>query len=105
MIIVSFEIFCSLDFESSIFFNSFSDITLVLSIFNLLSKYFNCDYDTSGNIGKRYRRQDQIGTPYCVTFDFDSLEDNCVTIRDRDTMTQERVKIEDLVEYINKKIK
>ena len=73
-------------------------------VFSLLSKYFNCDYDTSGNIGKRYRRQDQIGTPFCVTFDFDSLEDGAVTVRDRDTMQQERVKISDLVEYINKKI-
>ena len=76
-----------------------------IEVFNLLSKEFNCDYDSSGNIGKRYRRQDQIGTPYCVTFDFDSLEDNCVTIRDRDTMTQERIKIDELVEFINKKIK
>ncbi len=76
-----------------------------IEVFNLLSKYFNCDYDTSGNIGKRYRRQDQIGTPYCVTFDFDSLEDNCVTIRDRDTMAQERIKIEDLVQFIDNKIK
>ena len=76
-----------------------------MEVFNTLAKEFNCDYDTSGNIGKRYRRQDQIGTPYCVTFDFDSLEDGCVTIRDRDTMSQERIKIDELVDYINKKIK
>ena len=75
-----------------------------VEVFNMVSKYFNCDYDTSGNIGKRYRRQDQIGTPYCVTFDFDSLEDSAVTVRDRDTMVQERVKIENLVEYLNNKI-
>ena len=76
-----------------------------MEVYNLLAKEFNCDYDTAGNIGKRYRRQDMIGTPYCVTFDFDSLNDNCVTVRDRDSMAQERVKIEDLVEYIAKRIK
>lgn len=76
-----------------------------IEVFNMLSKEFNCDYDTAGNIGKRYRRQDQIGTPFCVTFDFDSLEDNSVTIRNRDTMSQERIKICDLVDYINDLIK
>lgn len=93
-------------------FKCFKEETLVnklndkaIEVFNLLAKEFNCDYDTSGNIGKRYRRQDQIGTPYCVTFDFDSLEDNCVTIRDRDTMTQERIKIDELVDFISEKIK
>ncbi len=75
-----------------------------IEVYTLLSKYFNCDYDTSGNIGKRYRRQDQIGTPYCVTYDFDSIEDGCVTIRDRDSMSQERIKIEELVSYITNKI-
>lgn len=70
---------------------------------NLL-KHFNVDYDDAGSIGKRYRRHDEIGTPYCITFDFESLEDNAVTIRDRDTMQQERVKIEELVTFINKKI-
>ena len=69
-----------------------------------LSKHFCVDYDETGSIGKRYRRQDEIGTPFCITYDFDSVEDNCVTIRDRDTMEQERVKIDDLVDYINKKI-
>ena len=69
-----------------------------------LTKYFNVDYDESGSIGKRYRRHDEIGTPYCITFDYDSLEDNCVTVRDRDTMQQERVKIDELIDYINKKI-
>ena len=82
--------------------NKLSDKTM--EVYTLLSKYFNCDYDTSGNIGKRYRRQDQIGTPFCVTFDFDSIEDGCVTIRDRDSMTQERIKIDELVKYITEKI-
>ena len=62
-------------------------------VYAMLLKEFHCDYDDAGSIGKRYRRQDEIGTPFCITFDFDSLEDNAVTIRDRDTMQQERVKI------------
>ena len=70
----------------------------------MLSKYFNVEYDESGSIGKRYRRQDEIGTPFCITYDFDSLEDGCVTVRDRDTMQQERIAIENLVEYISKKL-
>ena len=74
-------------------------------VFAELSKKYNCEFDDRGNIGKRYRRQDEIGTPYCVTFDFDSLEDGAVTVRDRDTMNQERVKIDELVDYITKKIK
>ena len=61
-------------------------------------------YDDRGNIGKRYRRQDEIGTPFCVTYDFDSEEDGCVTVRDRDTMEQERVKIEDLTAYFMEKL-
>ncbi len=68
-------------------------------VYTDLSKLFQCEYDDRGNIGRRYRRQDEIGTPYCVTFDFDSLEDNAVTVRDRDTMAQERVKIEELPKY------
>ena len=68
-------------------------------VFAELSKYFNCDFDDAQGIGKRYRRQDEIGTPYCITYDFDSKEDGCVTVRDRDTMEQERVKIADLKEY------
>ena len=59
----------------------------------------------SGSIGKRYRRQDEIGTPFCVTYDFDSVEDGCVTVRDRDTMQQERVKIDELNAYISEKVK
>ena len=73
-------------------------------VFNELSKYWNCEYDDRGAIGKRYRRQDEIGTPFCVTYDFDSEEDGTVTVRDRDTMEQERVKIEDLRAYFEKKM-
>ena len=67
-----------------------------------LSKHFLVDYDEAGSIGKRYRRQDEIGTPFCITYDFDSVEDGCVTVRDRDTMEQERIKIDELVAYIEK---
>ena len=70
---------------------------------NLIKK-FSCTYDEAGSIGKRYRRQDEIGTPMCVTIDFDTLEDNCVTVRDRDTMEQVRIKIDDLGNYIQKQI-
>jgi glycyl-tRNA synthetase len=62
-----------------------------------------CEYDGSGNIGKRYRRQDEIGTPYCVTVDFDSLKDKAVTVRDRDSMRQQRIKIAGLSDYFEKK--
>ncbi len=73
-------------------------------VYTELCKKFSVDFDEAGTIGKRYRRQDEIGTPLCITFDFDSLEDNCVTVRDRDTMQQERIKIDELVKYIEKKI-
>ena len=73
-------------------------------VFQSLQKHFMVDFDEAGSIGKRYRRQDEIGTPLCITYDFESKEDGCVTVRDRDTMQQERIKIEDLVAYINKKI-
>jgi glycyl-tRNA synthetase len=73
-------------------------------IYNNLKGNYYCEFDSSGNIGKRYRRQDEIGTPYCVTVDFDSLENNDVTIRDRDTMKQHRVKIEDLKEFLKKNL-
>ena len=69
-----------------------------------LSKHFMCTYDEAGSIGKRYRRQDEIGTPFCVTVDFDTLQDGCVTIRNRDTMTQERMNIGDLAKYIYSKV-
>ncbi len=72
-------------------------------IYAELSKYYNCEFDDRGNIGKRYRRQDEIGTPFCVTYDFDSEEDGAVTVRERDSMEQERIKIEDLKSYFEKK--
>ena len=68
-------------------------------IYTQLSKKFNCEYDDRGNIGKRYRRQDEIGTPFCVTYDFDSEEDHAVTVRDRDTMEQVRIPIDELDAY------
>ncbi|NLX65098.1 MAG: glycine--tRNA ligase [Clostridiaceae bacterium] len=73
-------------------------------IYESLCKDFVCEFDETGSIGKRYRRQDEIGTPYCVTFDFDSLEDDCVTIRERDTMQQVRIPIKELNEYFKEKI-
>ena len=73
-----------------------------LEIRNMLSKYFMVNYDDAGSIGKRYRRQDEIGTPICITYDFDSEIDGCVTVRDLDTMQQERIKIDALREYIEK---
>ena len=73
-------------------------------VYDMLSKKFMCDYDEAGSIGKRYRREDEIGTPYCVTIDFDTLEDNKVTIRDRDTMEQVRISIDELENWISKKI-
>ena len=73
-------------------------------VYQGLSKYFMCDYDEAGSIGKRYRREDEIGTPFCVTIDFDTLEDGCVTVRDRDTMAQVRIKIEEVRKYIEEKL-
>ncbi len=75
-----------------------------LEIRNSLAKDFMVDFDESGSIGKRYRRQDAIGTPFCLTVDFDSATDGCVTVRDRDTMEQERVKITELKDYLSKKV-
>lgn len=75
------------------------------SIYQELSEEFMCDYDEAGSIGKRYRREDEIGTPYCITVDFDTLEDNMVTIRDRDTMEQIRIEIDNVKEWVNKKLK
>ena len=75
---------------------------LASEIYQDLAKYFMVDYDETGSIGKRYRRQDEIGTPVCITVDFDTETDQSVTVRDRDTMTQERVKIADLKAYIEK---
>ena len=75
-----------------------------LEIQNTLAKRFMVDFDEAGSIGQRYRRQDEIGTPFCITYDFDSEQDGCVTVRDRDTMQQERVKIEDLTAFIEERI-
>ena len=72
-------------------------------VYASLARDFMVDFDDAGSIGKRYRRQDEIGTPYCVTFDFDSLEDGCVTVRDRDTMGQERVALASLSAYLREK--
>ncbi len=74
------------------------------ALYTELLKDFTADYDEAGSIGKRYRREDEIGTPYCVTVDFDTEVDGCVTVRDRDTMEQERIKIADLKEYLAKKV-
>ena len=76
-----------------------------MEVYNMLSKEFMTTYDESGNIGKRYRREDVIGTPYCVTIDEDTINNNTVTIRNRDTMMQETVKIDELINYISNKIK
>ena len=73
-------------------------------IYASLRKHFMTDYDDSGSIGKRYRRQDEIGTPFCVTYDFDSENDKCVTVRDRDSMAQERVPIDTLASFISEKL-
>lgn len=74
------------------------------NILNELQKNYKCEYDVSGSIGKRYRRQDEIGTPLCITVDFDSLEDNAVTIRDRDSMKQERIEISKIGQYVREQL-
>jgi len=74
------------------------------AVFDSLKKNWRCEFDDNGNIGKRYRRQDEIGTPYCVTIDFESLENNDVTIRERDTMKQERINISELENFFRLKI-
>jgi glycyl-tRNA synthetase len=78
--------------------------TVAKDIISTLRKYYPVEYDNTGSIGKRYRRQDEIGTPYCITVDFDSLEDKKVTVRDRDTMAQDRIAIEDLIHYLREKL-
>ena len=75
-----------------------------LKLYEMLSKKFSIDYDEAGSIGKRYRREDEIGTPFCITYDFQSDEDNTVTIRDRDTMEQIRLPIDEVVAYIENKL-
>ena len=74
-----------------------------MKVYEQLIKKYNCEFDDRGAIGKRYRRQDEIGTPFCITYDSDSETDGCVTVRDRDTMKQERVAIADLKAYFEEK--
>ena len=69
-----------------------------------LARHFNIEYDETGSIGKRYRRQDEIGTPFCITYDFDSETDGCVTVRDRDTMEQVRMPISEVAAYVESKL-
>jgi len=73
-------------------------------VYNKLKIHFKCQYDEKDAIGRRYRRQDAIGTPYCVTIDFDTLEDNTVTIRDRDTLEQTRVAIDEVAAIVSQKV-
>ena len=75
-----------------------------IKVYEQLSSEFNVEFDESQSIGKRYRRQDEIGTPFCITFDFDSLEDQQVTVRDRDTMEQTRMPISELNDFLREKI-
>ena len=74
------------------------------AIYTKMLKKFPATYDVTGSIGKRYRRQDEIGTPFCVTIDFQTLEDNTVTVRDRDTMEQIRVPVDEAIKYIEEKL-
>ncbi len=75
------------------------------TVYDSLKSNFSTAWDDRGNIGKRYYAQDEAGTPFCITIDFDTLEDDTVTVRDRDTMKQERIKIEELINYLDKKLK
>jgi glycyl-tRNA synthetase len=78
---------------------------LAREVYDKLRKNYVCEYDETQSIGKRYRRQDEIGTPFCVTVDFESLEDIAVTVRERDTMKQERIAIDKLQDYFQEKFK
>ena len=77
---------------------------LAHKIYDMITPHYMADYDETQAIGKRYRRQDEIGTPLCVTVDFDSLEDDSVTVRDRDTMEQDRVSIDQLLGYLDERL-
>lgn len=79
-------------------------VNIAKGLYHDLKDKFSCEFDDNGNIGKRYRRQDEIGTPFCATVDFDSINDNTVTMRDRDTLKQQRIKIPDIANYINQKL-
>ena len=76
-----------------------------LELYDELAKYFPCDFDETGSIGKRYRREDEIGTPFCITYDFDTENDGCVTVRDRDTMEQVRIPMTEVKDYIAAKLR
>ncbi len=76
-----------------------------LELYDELASEFACDFDETGSIGKRYRREDEIGTPFCITYDFDTENDGCVTVRDRDTMEQVRIPIGEVKAYINERLK
>ena len=76
-----------------------------LELYDELAKYFPCDFDETGSIGKRYRREDEIGTPFCITYDFDTENDGCVTVRDRDTMEQVRIPVSEVKDYILEKLR
>jgi glycyl-tRNA synthetase len=73
-------------------------------VFDVVKPFWMCDYDDAGSIGRRYRRQDEVGTPFCVTVDFDTLEDRAVTVRERDSMTQERLPVVKLVDYLRERL-
>jgi len=73
-------------------------------VFDLIKPEWMCDYDDAGSIGRRYRRQDEVGTPYCLTVDFDTLHDRAVTVRDRDSMTQDRVPVAGLVAHLRERL-
>ena len=73
-------------------------------VYSELAKFWNVEFDETGSIGKRYRRQDEIGTPFCITYDFESETDGCVTVRDRDTMEQVRLPIAELKDYLTEKL-
>ena len=73
-------------------------------VFDLVKQAWMCDFDDAGSIGRRYRRQDEVGTPFCVTVDFDTLEDRQVTVRERDSMTQDRIPLENLVAYLAERL-
>jgi len=76
-----------------------------MALYQKLAKKYMCEYDDAGSIGKRYRRQDEIGTPFCVTYDFDSEENGTVTVRDRDTMEQVTLKIDEVRAYIEERLR
>jgi glycyl-tRNA synthetase len=76
-----------------------------LELYDELSKEFPTDFDETGSIGKRYRREDEIGTPFCITYDFETENDGCVTVRDRDTMEQVRIPLTEVKSYINERLK